>query len=252
MKRYKRLLLLLSIFLLVGSTQQISAISLIEIEQPCNFVYDYSDVNDNRGHWDGDDDEIDLGANKKPPNTTNLKYQSCHGEDAIASISGSVITDSYGFNCSVPGMGYVVNPYLEIHGDNNISVRYTHQASFAEDENGDVITNVNVGDYVGDIGSEGCSTFKHIHFDVRKNGVRQDFSKWEFAKACAPPESGDWIITDDCVINETVTPPANVEVRGSSNLTVGEDGKLDIDFENYSLVVKNNSTVITKEGGKIT
>lgn len=230
----------------------VKASSLIEVEQPCSFEYSYSEVNEHRAHWDGDTAELDLGANSKPPGVS--AYQSCSGEKALASISGSITTGTYSFYCKTL-KGNVTNSELKIAGDNSITTVYTHMSDYTQDpDTGSTITSAKVGEVIGTIGAVGCvsDNFKHIHFDVRKNGVRQNFSKWEFKELCTPPESGDWIIDQDCAINDIKTAPANVEVRGSSTVTIGSEGKLVVDFENYALTVKNNSKVVIKEGGRVT
>ncbi len=70
-------------------------------------------------------------------------------------------------------------------------------------------------------------------------------------RVCAPPISGDWIVTKSCTLTGQLKAPANVHVRDGAVLTISKDSSLDIDFIKHSLTVKNGSGVLIKSGGKI-
>ena len=69
---------------------------------------------------------------------------------------------------------------------------------------------------------------------------------------CVIPGSGDWIITEDCLLATNSSAPADVIVQNNSIITIPIGVTLDIDFENFSLTIKSGSTVLIKLGGIIT
>ncbi len=68
---------------------------------------------------------------------------------------------------------------------------------------------------------------------------------------CVPPLSGDWVITEDCMLEQNVMVPAHVIVQDDAILTVANGASLNIDFSNYHLLVKYGSRVVIKQGAKI-
>ncbi len=70
-------------------------------------------------------------------------------------------------------------------------------------------------------------------------------------EGCAPPLSGDWVITQDCTLEQSGAAPAHVIVQNNAILTLLPGVLLNIDFANFHLLVKNGSKVIIKPGGKL-
>ena len=70
--------------------------------------------------------------------------------------------------------------------------------------------------------------------------------------SCTPPASGDWTISDSCMINSSATIQGNVLVRDSSVLSIPSGVVLDIDFASFSLTVQSGSGVLIKSGGTVT
>ena len=70
---------------------------------------------------------------------------------------------------------------------------------------------------------------------------------------CTPQGSGDWTITNSCILNSNHTlASGDVIVQGNSQLVIPNGVTLDIDFINHNLTVKFGSGVLIKSGGKIT
>ncbi len=76
--------------------------------------------------------------------------------------------------------------------------------------------------------------------------------EFELLSTCAPPSSGNWVITANCVLPFNVIAPANVIVQNDSLLTIPNGKTLDIDFTNFNLTVKSGSGVLIESGGAIT
>ena len=70
--------------------------------------------------------------------------------------------------------------------------------------------------------------------------------------SCTPPASGDWTISESCMINSDATIQGNVLVQDSSVLSIPSGVVLDIDFVSFSLTVQSGSGVLIKSGGTIT
>lgn len=74
----------------------------------------------------------------------------------------------------------------------------------------------------------------------------------ESEDSCLPPVSGDWVIGEDCIFTEEFfLAPANVLVTNNSVLTIANGSALDIDFENFALMVDGGSGVLLDSLGKI-
>ena len=72
------------------------------------------------------------------------------------------------------------------------------------------------------------------------------------APACAtPPDSGDWIVTENCTLEGPATAPANVIVQNNATFTISNGALLNIDFTRSHLLVRDGSRVIVKVGGRI-
>ncbi len=69
---------------------------------------------------------------------------------------------------------------------------------------------------------------------------------------CAPPNSGDWIITTSCTVNTSATAQENVIVQNDSILSIPSGITLNIDFAAFSLTVQSGSGVLIKSGGTVT
>ncbi|MCE2507457.1 MAG: S8 family serine peptidase [Nitrosopumilaceae archaeon] len=68
---------------------------------------------------------------------------------------------------------------------------------------------------------------------------------------CATSQSGDWIITQSCTMSTSAVAPANILVQDNSVLTIPDGVTLDVDLQNYSIMVKNGSSIIIRDGGTI-
>ncbi|HCM36818.1 MAG: hypothetical protein A3J30_00550 [Candidatus Wildermuthbacteria bacterium RIFCSPLOWO2_02_FULL_47_9c] len=66
---------------------------------------------------------------------------------------------------------------------------------------------------------------------------------------CSPPNTGDWEVTQSCILNTTVTPPTHVIVKDSANLIIQKVGVLNINLSN--LIIEKGGEVIVEEGGSI-
>ncbi|MFC1596255.1 C25 family cysteine peptidase [Candidatus Margulisiibacteriota bacterium] len=73
------------------------------------------------------------------------------------------------------------------------------------------------------------------------------FSQYDFI----PPESGDWIITQNNTFVGSANAMANVIVTNNAVLTISDGATLNIDLNNYYLKVKDGSGVLIEDGGKI-
>lgn len=68
---------------------------------------------------------------------------------------------------------------------------------------------------------------------------------------CAPPASGDWIITTDCQITGTASPPANVLIQNGAILTLEPNSTLKVNLSTHHINVQNGSGLLIKTGAKI-
>ena len=68
---------------------------------------------------------------------------------------------------------------------------------------------------------------------------------------CMPPQTGDWIIENSCTITADVITPANISIQNNSILTIPDGVTLDVDLENYNILVKSDSAIIIRQGGTI-
>ena len=69
---------------------------------------------------------------------------------------------------------------------------------------------------------------------------------------CTVPESGNMVVDADCFLTENAIAPANVIVQDNSRMTIIGGVTLDIDFVNFSLIVKQGSSVLIEFGGSVT
>ncbi|MDG5761349.1 hypothetical protein QA600_18625 [Natronococcus sp. A-GB1] len=70
--------------------------------------------------------------------------------------------------------------------------------------------------------------------------------------SCDIPDSGDWVVTKDCTIEEETAAPENVYVEDESVVTILADAVLGIDFQNHYLNIGWQSGVLIKPGGTLT
>ena len=74
---------------------------------------------------------------------------------------------------------------------------------------------------------------------------------WFFTSAeCAPPASGDWVITQNCTLSQDATAPVNVIINQNVTLTIAAGVTLNIDLSSYHLKVKDGGKVVIRDGGK--
>lgn len=74
-------------------------------------------------------------------------------------------------------------------------------------------------------------------------------SSWPLS--CSPPDSGDWIITADCMLSSTANAMGNVIVQANSLLKIPASTSLSVNFTQYDLLVKSGSGVIVKSGARL-
>ncbi|MBM2819990.1 MAG: type protein [Nitrosarchaeum sp.] len=70
-------------------------------------------------------------------------------------------------------------------------------------------------------------------------------------ESCLPPSLGDWIITSNCIIIDTITVSENVEIQNNTLVTIENGGILNVDFSTKFLKIQNGSGVLIKSGGTI-
>jgi hypothetical protein len=68
---------------------------------------------------------------------------------------------------------------------------------------------------------------------------------------CTPPQAGDWNISRDCTIEDSLKAPADLIVEGNATLTIVEGGVVDLDFTRHRLRVMPGSKLVLKPGGSI-
>lgn len=83
-------------------------------------------------------------------------------------------------------------------------------------------------------------------------GIQADLNLVDFDDICSPTLTGDWTITQDCIMISDATIADNVIVNSPARLTIPDGITLDIDFANQHLMIKNGASVLIKDGGKIT
>jgi 3D (Asp-Asp-Asp) domain-containing protein len=71
------------------------------------------------------------------------------------------------------------------------------------------------------------------------------------ATPCLVPLSGDWIVTSNCTLMNSVTVPANVWIQNNSVLTIPNQITLFVDFENNNLTVFSGSGLLILLGGTL-
>jgi hypothetical protein len=176
------------LFIVFTLTSVTSAEGIIEVGLPCQLRVgnSYDNINNNRSH-----------SHAWPYTSFDLQQgDECQDNNIVASISGTIIKytrddsayckDANGNN--IPGVTYpAVNTIMEISGDNGVKVYYYHH-------NADYTSTINdghvdAGEKLATIGSIGCSTGPHIHFEVLKDNVRQVYDNWRFIDAGVPSQT---------------------------------------------------------------
>lgn len=61
--------------------------------------------------------------------------------------------------------------------------------------------------------------------------------------ACTVPTTGDWIVTEECAIQNTVTMPGNVIVLSGVVLHIMNGARFDVDFDNHYLKIEHGGGV---------
>jgi hypothetical protein len=69
---------------------------------------------------------------------------------------------------------------------------------------------------------------------------------------CTPPQAGNWKISRDCIIEDSLRAPADLIVEGNTTLTIVEGGAVDLDFTKHRIRVMPGSKLVVKPGGRIT
>jgi hypothetical protein len=71
------------------------------------------------------------------------------------------------------------------------------------------------------------------------------------SSTCEPPDSGDWIVTSDCIMSSSDVVLGNVIVQDGSTLTIPSGIFLDVDFANFQLIIKTDGSILIKSGGEL-
>ncbi len=61
---------------------------------------------------------------------------------------------------------------------------------------------------------------------------------------CTLPTSGDWILTESCIVDGSATVPGNVNIQNGASLTILPDITLNIDWMSYSLTIGEGYVLI--------
>ena len=128
--------------------------------------------------------------------------------------------------------------------------------------NGNIYVGTDIGPFVSNNGGTSWSVlgsnFPHVTiFDLALTSdghllaATHGRGVFSLSTNCAPPNSGDWTITINCTLSQNATAPANVIVQNGAVLTIPNGLSLNIDFMHFHLLVKSNSGVLIKSGGKI-
>ncbi len=176
-------------------------------------------------------------------------------------ITNIVITDSAG-NTSLPFDGTDIlktidanSPVITLNGANPQTIMlgagYTELGATTSD--GSLVT-INAAEFTNVVGTysiyyESTDTSGNTATQVVRTVNVIDTTIPTF---CAPPSSGNWIITNSCTVNTSATAQGTVIVQNNSILIIPSGITLDIDFAAFNLTVQSGSGVLIKSGGTIT
>ncbi len=176
-------------------------------------------------------------------------------------ITNIVITDSAG-NTSLPFDGTDIlktidanSPVITLNGANPQTIMlgagYTELGATTSD--GSLVT-INAAEFTNVVGTysiyyESTDTSGNTATQVVRTVNVIDTTIPTF---CAPPSSGNWIITNSCTVNTSATAQGTVIVQNNSILIIPSGITLDIDFTAFNLTVQSGSGVLIKSGGTIT
>ncbi len=204
--------------LLPGRANSILADSPTVVAPPCNFMSSIDQVNAGRTHWGAfNGTAVDIGGYGGTPVTDNgvpIPTQRCSGGEIYASISGAISYGSETFLCGE--LGTVTQGIMRVTNSSGVSVEYRHQEDNYPIPSGSF---VQAGETIGTIGSVGCSTFRHIHFTVHKNGVTQTYPNWVFGDAQMPNVSINGVQFQNRVYYSTIQPDGAIAIRYYDNST---------------------------------
>ncbi len=182
-------------------------------------------------------------------------------QTTLLQITNIVITDSAG-NTSLPFDGTDIlktidanSPVITLHGANPQTIMlgagYTELGATTSD--GSLVT-INAAEFTNVVGTY---SIYYESTDTSGNTATQVVRTVNVIEAtiptfCAPPSSGDWIITNSCTVNNSATAQGTVIVQNNSILIIPSGITLDIDFAAFNLTVQSGSGVLIKSGGTIT
>ncbi len=146
-------------------------------------------------------------------------------------------------------------PIITLNGDNpqiiELGERYTELGAITNDGSDVTINAIEFTDVIG--------TYSIYYDSVDASGNRAiqvvrtvNVIEATMPTLCAPPDSGDWIITDSCTVNTNATATRNVIVQNDSILSIPSGITLNIDFAAFNLTVQSGSGVLIKSGGTVT
>ena len=99
------------------------------------------------------------------------------GEPIYAANNGTVTLVRNNVT-AINNCNYGYGNYIIIEHDNGLSTLYAHIKYGSIPESIVVGKKVRKGQQIGSIGSTGCSTGNHLHYEVRENNVQVDPSKY--------------------------------------------------------------------------
>lgn len=68
---------------------------------------------------------------------------------------------------------------------------------------------------------------------------------------CVPPATGDWIVSQTCVVSQNSSVPEDVQVRNNARLIVLPNATLDMAFDQSTLIVRPAGQVFVHPEGRI-
>jgi hypothetical protein len=172
-----------------------------------------------------------ITASEFPP-VSNAGIDSTCYENVSCELNGSASYDTSPYG-TIEDYNWVQISGPEV----NLSSTYTGITSFAPpstglDETATLIFQLTV------IDNDGNKSTDEIIITVENN-------------TCNPPQEGDWVITESCILYTPAIVTGNIIVQNDALLTIPSDIELDVDLVNNYVRVKEGSGILVKEGGKL-
>jgi len=93
-------------------------------------------------------------------------------------------------------------------------------------------------------------------FDTHGNEIRPQNYPLQTADTqpkpvCTPPASGDWEITQSCMLAPGTSVPAGIVIHAPATLVIPVGVTLDVDLENHGLLIKQGAGLLIESGGRM-